>query len=209
MAGLPLVLGVEVHAGNAHSSKHGQPGLLKIPDALPWAKKPKLVRGDNGYGTDGLMSALEEREQPYLFKPKLSKTVKRHISCLCDESDWTDAGQGWEGKAGQWALQGWNGKRCVVVLRRPLTSEKVAQDGSGQLMLSSSTPSEEGQRRSAATSTPVSSPTPATRFSASVSSTRIGPMPRAPSMNSRTSGAGAATPRTTRIDVSWLLVPWH
>ncbi len=116
------------------------------------------------------------------FKPKLFKTAKRHISCLCDESDWTDAGQGWEGKAGQWALQGWNGKLCVVVLRRPLTSEKVAQDDSGQLMLSSSTPSEEGQRRSAATSTPVSSSAPAPRFSVSVSFTGIGRMPRAPSM---------------------------
>ena len=98
MAGLRLVLGVEVHAGNAHSSKHGQPGLLKILDALPLEKKPKLVRGDNGYGTDGLMAALEEREQPYLFKLKLSKNVKRHISRLCDETDWTDAGQGWEGQ---------------------------------------------------------------------------------------------------------------
>ena len=136
MAGLRLVLGVEVHAGNEHSSKHGQPGLLKILDALPPAKKPRLVRGDNGYGTDGLMSALEEREQPYLFKLKLSKNVKRHISRLCDEADWTDAGQGWEGKAGQLALQGWSGKRRVVVLRRPLTGEKVAQDDSGQLMLS-------------------------------------------------------------------------
>ncbi len=136
MAGLRLVLGVEVHAGNEHSSKHGQPGLLKILDALPPAKKPKLVRGDNGYGTDGLMSALEERDQPYLFKLKLSKNVKRHISRLCDEADWTDAGQGWEGKAGQLALQGWSGKRRVVVLRRPLTGEKVAQDDSGQLMLS-------------------------------------------------------------------------
>ncbi len=53
MAGLRLVLGVEVHAGNEHSSKPGQPGLLKILDALPLAKKPKLVRGDNGYERTG------------------------------------------------------------------------------------------------------------------------------------------------------------
>ena len=74
------VLGVEVRAGNEHSSKHGQPGLLKILDALPPAKKPRLVRGDNGYGTDGLMSALEEREQPYLFKLKLSKNCLLYTS---------------------------------------------------------------------------------------------------------------------------------
>jgi hypothetical protein len=136
MAGLRLVLGVEVHAGNEHASKHGQPGRLKTLDALPPAKKPRRVRGDNGYGTDGLMSALEEREQPYLFKLKLSKNVKRHIRRLCDEADSMAVGQGWKGKAGQLALQGWNGKRRVVVLRRPLTREKMAQDDRGQLMLS-------------------------------------------------------------------------
>lgn len=41
------------------------------------------------------------------------------------------------------------------------------------------------------------------------SSTGIGRRPRTPSMNSRTRGAGAATPHTTCIVVSWLLVPWH
>jgi len=34
------------------------------------------------------------------------------------------------------ALQGWDHKRWVVVLRRPLTREKVAQAESDQLMLS-------------------------------------------------------------------------
>ena len=85
---------------------------------------------------DECTGALEEREQPCLFKLKLSKNVKRHISRLCDGTDWTDAGQGWEGKEGQLALQGWNHKRRVVVLRRPLTHEQVAQEESGQLMLS-------------------------------------------------------------------------
>ena len=53
MAGPPLVVGVEVHAGNSHSSKHDQPDLLKILDALPLAKKPRPVRGDNGWGRNG------------------------------------------------------------------------------------------------------------------------------------------------------------
>ena len=43
MAGLRQVLGVEVHAGNEHAAKHTQPGLLKILDDLPGARKPALV----------------------------------------------------------------------------------------------------------------------------------------------------------------------
>mgnify|MGYP003466988273 FL=1 len=82
MAGLRQVLGVEVRAGNEHTAKHAQPGLLKILDALPSQRKPRLVRGDNAFGNDSLMTALEERHQPYLFKLKLSKNVKRHIGKL-------------------------------------------------------------------------------------------------------------------------------
>jgi hypothetical protein len=136
MAGLRQVLGVEVCAGNAHTAKHAQPGLLKTLDALPPERKPKLVRGDNAFGNDPLMTALEERRQPYLFKLKLSKNVKRHIGNLFRQSGWTDAGQGWEGKDGELALSGWQDKRRVVVLRRPLLGEVVVEgEDDGQQML--------------------------------------------------------------------------
>lgn len=124
MAGLRQVLGVEVHVGNEHAARHTQPGLLKILDDLPAQKKPKLVRGDSSFGNDPLMIALEERQQPYLFKLKLSKNVKRHIGRLFRESGWTDAGQGWEMP------------RRVVGLRRPLKGEIViAQEDKGQQLL--------------------------------------------------------------------------
>lgn len=123
MAGLRQVLGVDVCPGNEHTAKHAQPGLLKMLDALPLEKKPKLVRGDNAFGNEGMMTALEERDQPYLFKLKLSKNVKRHIGKLFGQPGWTDAGQGWEGLEGELALTGWQKKRRVVVLRRPLMGE--------------------------------------------------------------------------------------
>lgn len=136
MAGLRQVLGVEVHAGNEHAAKHTQPGLLKILDDLPVHRKPKLVRGDCAFGNDPLMTALEERRQPYLFKLKLSKNVKRHIGSLFRQSGWTDAGQGWEGKDGELALTGWATQRRVVVLRRPLKGEiMVAGEDDGQQLL--------------------------------------------------------------------------
>ncbi len=136
MAGLRQVLGVEVHAGHEHAAKHTQPGLLKILDDLPPGRKPKLVRGDCAFGNAPLMSALEERQQPYLFKLKLSKNVKRHIARLFRETGWMDAGQGWEGKDGNLTLSGWEQSRRVVVLRRPFKGEIViTHEDRGQQLL--------------------------------------------------------------------------
>ena len=136
MAGLRLVMGAEVHAGNEHTSLHTQPGLLKILDDLPPSKKPQLVLGDNGFGNEGVMKALEEREQRYLFKPKRTKNVKRYIGKLFGHSDWSDAGQGWQGKDGEFALTGWQANRRVVVLRRPFKGEVVVEgDDNGQQLL--------------------------------------------------------------------------
>lgn len=136
MASLRQVLGVDVCHGNEHTARHAQPGLLKILDALPLEKKPKLVRGDNAFGNDDMMTALEKRNQPYLFKLKLSKNVKRHIGSLFRQSGWADAGQGWEGKDGELALTGWAHKRRVVVLRRALMGEIMAEgEDDGQQIL--------------------------------------------------------------------------
>ena len=136
MAGPRLVLGVEVHPGNEHAAKHTQPGLLNILDDLLPDRKPKLVRGDNAFGNDSMMTALEERGQHYLFKLKLSKNVKRHIGNLFHPSGWTNGGQGWEGKDGELALTGWETKRRVVVLRRALKGEiMIAGEDDGQQRL--------------------------------------------------------------------------
>lgn len=136
MAGLRLVVGAEVKAGNEHTGSHSLPGLLKILDDLPTNRKPKIVRGDCGFGSDPIMGALDTRQQPYLFKLKLSKNVKRHIERLFWEAGWTDAGQGWEGKDGRLQLAGWKASRRVVVLRRPLQGEVlIAQEDNGQQLL--------------------------------------------------------------------------
>jgi hypothetical protein len=100
------------------------------------ARRPKLVRGDCGFGSDPLMAPLEERQQPYLFKLKLSKNVKRHIERIFWDADWTDAGEAREGKDGSLRLGGWQAPRRVVVLRRPLQGEVlIAQDDNGQQLL--------------------------------------------------------------------------
>lgn len=137
MAGLRLVLGVEIKAGNEHTGSHSLPGLLQILDDLPVNQRPRIVRGDCGFSSDTLMRPLEERQQGYLFKLRLSKNVKRHTERLFRERDWIDAGQGWEGRDSELRLTGWEASRRVVVLRRPLQGEILiaTDDDSGQQLL--------------------------------------------------------------------------
>ena len=136
MAGLRLVVGAEAKAGNEHSGSHSLPGLLKILDELPANRKPKIVRGGCGFGSDTFMVALEERQQPYLFKLRLSKNVKRHIERIFWDAGWSDAGQGWEGKDGSLRLSGWDAARRGVVLRRPVQGEVlIAQEDNSQGLL--------------------------------------------------------------------------
>jgi len=128
MAGLRLILGVDVETGNETSSSHSLPGLLRCIDRLPKDKQPKLVRGDFGFGTDPVMLGLAERGIPYLLKLRLSKNVKRYIQNVFWAEDWEDAGQGWEGREGELALTGWKQSRRVIVLRRVLIGELLLSD---------------------------------------------------------------------------------
>lgn len=111
MAGLRLALGMEVRAGDEHAGSRSLPGLVELLDGLPPERKPALVRGDCGFGPDTLMRPLEESGPGYLFKLKRTKNVKRHIERLFRQSDWTDAGQGWEGKERRLKLTGWEAAR--------------------------------------------------------------------------------------------------
>jgi hypothetical protein len=125
MANLRLVLDVEVHPGNLASSSHTAPGLWDLLDNLPADKRPKFLRGDCGFGTNGVMNAAEEKKVDYLFKLKQTANVKNLIEKLMTIGEWTDAGQGWQGQDASLQLSGWEKYRRVVVLRRKLISKDV------------------------------------------------------------------------------------
>jgi hypothetical protein len=135
MAGLRLVLGVNVEAGNQSHAKTSLPGLLELIDRLPIDKRPQCVRGDCDFGNDGVMRDLEDRAMPYLFKLKLTKNVKRYLASIFWRDDWENAGQGWEGREGEIQLHGWQCARRIIALRRPLTGDVVLADQVQQLDL--------------------------------------------------------------------------
>ena len=135
MAGLRLMLGVEVAPGNQSHSNTTLPGLIELIERLPADKRPHLVRGDSGAGGEPTMAALEARGQHYLFKQRLTKNVKLHIERAFARGQWHDAGQGWQGQDGEIQLLGWSKTRRIVVLRRPLTGETLLCENEEQLQL--------------------------------------------------------------------------
>lgn len=135
MAGLRLVLGVDVEAGNHSHSNTMLPGLLKLIDRLPAHQRPYCVRGDAGFGNDAVMTGLEARQIPYLLKLRATKNVKRYIEKVFWSQGWVDAGEGFEGREGELALSGWQNARHVIVLRRRLKGEVVLGEETPQLAL--------------------------------------------------------------------------
>ena len=137
MANLRLVLAAEVVPGNQHTSKHSSPRLWELLDSLAAEQRPYLIRGDVGFGNEPVMREAERRRQPYLFKLRLTKNVKRAVERAMTQQDWQDAGAGWQGKDGRLRLVGWSRERRIVMLRRrtarPAAPSK--RDTDGQLSL--------------------------------------------------------------------------
>ena len=125
IANLRLVLDINVQAGDQSQSAHSLPGLISLLNQLPINQRPAFVRGDCDWGSDRVMSELEEINQDYLFKLKKSKNVKTLINkhhCL---GEWTYFNEGWEAKTDQLQLQSWNTERRVVIVRRKISNDNV------------------------------------------------------------------------------------
>ena len=115
---LRLVLDAQLEPGNRHSPVHARPGLMALLEDMPPATRPKLVRGDCAFGSEGEMSALEAIGQPYLFKLRQSAGVKTLIKRQWTRCDWGSVGQCWEACEDVLRLTGWTQSRRVIVMRR-------------------------------------------------------------------------------------------
>lgn len=138
MGNLRLVLDVEVLPGDQGSSKHSLPGLMELLAHLPEQSQPRFVRGDCDWGTDRVMTELEESNRHYLFKMKKSPNVKELISQYHNKRKWLPFKEGWEAKEASVQLSGWEKKRRVVLVRRQLKKDhdlalEFPQEGQQQL----------------------------------------------------------------------------
>ena len=98
---------------------------------------PSLLRGDSGFGTEAVMRKAEQRGLPDPFKLRLTANVPKLIKKTFSKDDWTNAGQGWQGREDTLRLEGWSRQRQVVILRRRLKEGLAVsgRDEAGQLAL--------------------------------------------------------------------------
>jgi len=122
-----LVLDVEVQGGKASAAKHSLPRLCLLIERLAPEERPTLVRGDNAFGNEGVMAALEALGQRYLFKLRQTAGVKRLIERQWQQGEWQDVGQGFDAVESQLRLSGWRHARRVVVLRRRVKDSLAAE----------------------------------------------------------------------------------
>ncbi len=66
------------------------------------------------------MARAEQDGLKYLFRLRMTLNVKRSLQRAMQQSDWADAGQGWQGNETVLRLQGWSRHRRIILLRRKL-----------------------------------------------------------------------------------------
>ncbi len=121
IAKLRLVLGVVIHAGNETAGVYSADMLDRFLKWLSGRLRPKLARGDVGFGNEAVIACCESNHVPYLFKVRRTRLVKdlfRHF--LGVASAWRDAGEGWQCVDTRLALGGWSRQRRVLLMRRPV-----------------------------------------------------------------------------------------
>ena len=116
--------------GDQHNGVHATKGLWALLDHLGPERWPALLRGDNAWGTEPVMARAEQRKLDYLFRLRLTKNVQRAMERAMREADWSDAGQGWQGKETQLRLHGWGRQRRVILMRRKLKPNLMVADHS-------------------------------------------------------------------------------
>jgi Transposase DDE domain group 1 len=124
---LRLVLDAQLEPGNRHSPVHARPGLMALLEGMPAPQRPKLVRGDCAFGSEGEMSALEAIGQPYLFKLRQSAGVKALVKRQWQRRDWCPVGQGWDACEDTLRLTGWTERRRVIVMRRVRKTDLIVE----------------------------------------------------------------------------------
>ena len=123
VANLRLVLDVQVSSGKQHTSVHAKSALGHLLDELAQGPggdhRPALVRGDSGYGNEGILQTLEERSQHYLLRMRQTKNVQRLVAQQFARQDWSRPdSQGCQMVEDWLLLQGWSKKRRVVIVRQ-------------------------------------------------------------------------------------------
>jgi hypothetical protein len=118
LSSLRRALRVDVLPGDGYNVANATDGLWALLDHLGPARRPALLRGDKLWGIERVMARAEQNDPAYLFRLRMTANVKRSLERAMQQSDWGDAGQGWQGKETTRRLVGWSRQRRTILLRR-------------------------------------------------------------------------------------------
>jgi hypothetical protein len=124
LSSLRLVLRVDVLRGDKYNVAHATDGLWTLLDHLGRSRRPALLRGDKSWGIERVMARAEQSSLPYRFRLRMTLNVQRSLQRAMRQSNWADAGQGWQGKETTRRLHGWSRQRRIILLRRKLVSDQ-------------------------------------------------------------------------------------
>ena len=79
VSNLRMLLDVQLSSGKQHASVRVKAALRRLLDELG-ERRPALVRGDSGYGNEGILRTLEQRKQPYLLQLRQTQNVQRLVA---------------------------------------------------------------------------------------------------------------------------------
>jgi len=127
ISNIRMVLDVEVQDGKSGSAKHSLARMRQLIERITPEERPVLVRGDNAFGNERVMSEMEEIGQNYIFKLRQTAGVKRLIERLWRRGDWQSVEQGFDAVEAELRLSGWSCARRVVVLRRRVKAGLAAE----------------------------------------------------------------------------------
>jgi len=128
LSSLRLVLRVDVVPGDQYNVGHATDGLWALMDHLGPTRRPALLRGDKAWSIERVMARAEQNDLPYLFRLRMTANVKRSLERAMQQADWSDAGQGWQGKETSLRLSGWSRHRRIILLRRKLARDLAITD---------------------------------------------------------------------------------
>jgi hypothetical protein len=150
MGNLRLVLDAQVSPGKQHTSGHARAALGRLLDELGAERRPALVRGDSGYGNEGILVELERRGVPYLLRLRQTANVQRLVARQFGAEGWSRAdAQGCQMREARLKLHGWSVERRVVIVRQRIRGGLARErrvDGARQLRLELYPSVHEGER---------------------------------------------------------------
>jgi hypothetical protein len=133
LSSLRLVLRVEVLPGDEYNVSNATDGLWTLLDHLGPTRRPALLRDDKSWGIERVMARAEQNHLAYLLRLRMTLNVKRSLERAMQQSDWADAGQGWQGKETTLRLQGDNAALARLeppAPRHPAASQVAPRPGS-------------------------------------------------------------------------------